>query len=154
MSDAPDIFDALATCSIDGCDRGHNARGWCRRHYEAWRRHGDPLGASRTVGDPVGNFWRKVDVGHPLGCWVWTAAVGSHGYGVFNPEPGTTALAHRHAYTLLVGPIPDGLDLDHLCRNRVCVNPDHVEPVTRRENVQRGTAGHRMARMNREGWAA
>ncbi len=73
----------------------------------------------------------------PGGCWQWVGAIGTHGYGRFRAD-GKTQQAHRVSYTVHKGPIPAGLDLDHLCRNRGCVNPDHLEPVTRRENLLRG----------------
>ena len=82
-------------------------------------------------------FWSKVDVGHPLGCWEWTAAKTANGYGNFGVE-GKFRSAHRFAYELLIGPISEGLHLDHLCRVRNCVNPDHLEPVTNLENIYRG----------------
>lgn len=75
------------------------------------------------------------------GCWLWTGATSPQGYGRFNAglrEDARNVLAHRWSYEHHVGPIPDGLDLDHLCRVRHCVNPEHLEPVTRQENVQRG----------------
>lgn len=71
------------------------------------------------------------------GCWTWVGARNWDGYGMIRHE-GATRLAHRIVYTLLVGPIADGLTIDHLCRNRACVNPDHLESVTRRVNVLRG----------------
>jgi hypothetical protein len=70
-------------------------------------------------------------------CWVWTGSRGSNGYGQFFFE-GRLRKAHRVSYAMAVGPIPTGLDLDHLCRNRACVRPSHLEPVTRRENLIRG----------------
>jgi hypothetical protein len=79
-------------------------------------------------------FWDKVLLGN--GCWEWTGAHLKDGYSRFKVD-GRTVLAHRCAYELAVGPIPDGLTLDHLCRNRGCVNPAHLEPVTQRENTMR-----------------
>jgi len=70
------------------------------------------------------------------GCWEWTGYIAKNGYAIFRlPDKRTTA--HRAAYELLVGPIPEGLTLDHLCYNRRCVNPAHLEPVTQRENTLR-----------------
>jgi hypothetical protein len=87
-------------------------------------------------------FWPKVDKNGPNGCWVWTASKCSAGYGRFVPVfYQSPQLAHRYAYELLVGPIPEGLQIDHLCRNPSCVNPTHLEPVTQLENVRRGDAG-------------
>lgn len=83
-------------------------------------------------------FWAKVDrTGGDDACWPWLASLNNSGYGHFKVKskiPG----AHRVSYTLLVGDIPQGLQLDHLCKNRKCVNPAHLEPVTQRENTLRG----------------
>lgn len=80
-------------------------------------------------------FWEKVD--ETSGCWLWTAYRGQDGYGRFKVDQ-RAVLAHRFAYEALVGPIPEGLDIDHLCRVRQCVNPKHLEAVTRHENLIRG----------------
>lgn len=73
------------------------------------------------------------------GCWLWYGAVDGRGYGQISTKSGQSpARAHRVVYEKYRGPIPDGLDLDHKCRNIVCVNPDHLEPVTRAENLRRG----------------
>lgn len=92
--------------------------------------------------DPVARFWSRVDLeSDPHGCWLWTGARSGEGYGTFMVE-GRTTLVHRFAYELLVGPIPDGLHIDHVrargCRNRNCVNPGHLEPVSLVENLMRG----------------
>lgn len=84
-------------------------------------------------------FWTKVDRGEGDACWLWTGSRGSNGYGAIRAggAEGPNVPAHRLAYELLVGPIPDGLTIDHLCRTPLCVNPAHLEPVTSRENTLR-----------------
>ncbi len=84
-------------------------------------------------------FWSNVDRSGPNACWLWTGALNGSGYGRLSVggRQGSVARAHRFAYELLIGPIPDDLDLDHLCRVRHCVNPSHLEPVTRRVNTLR-----------------
>ena len=69
-------------------------------------------------------------------CWIWTATINRGGYGMF--RDGKMKNAHRVSYEIIKGPIPEGLFLDHICRVRHCVNPDHLEPVTNKENVLRG----------------
>lgn len=82
-------------------------------------------------------FWEKVNKTNT--CWLWNAVLDKRGYGLFNPS-GHRVFAHRFAYELLVGTIPDGLEPDHLCRIPACVRPEHIELVTHRENVLRGIA--------------
>lgn len=77
------------------------------------------------------------------GCWQWTASKNQYGYGQFYID-GFMLRAHRAAYELIEGPIPDGLELDHLCKNRGCINPAHLDPVTHRENVQRASPRRRL----------
>jgi hypothetical protein len=77
-------------------------------------------------------------------CWNWTAYRGPGGYGRFSVD-GPMRMAHRVSYTFFVGPVPGGKQIDHLCRNRGCVNPDHLEPVTNYENVVRGESGAKQA---------
>ena len=74
-------------------------------------------------------------------CWYWTGAKIPTGYGSIRHQ-GKAKMVHRVAYEILVGPIPEGLELDHLCRVRNCVNPDHLDPVTHQVNVSRGRTGH------------
>lgn len=126
------------TCSIPDCNGRHEARGWCDKHYQRWQRHGDPLftltpGLDQTDAE---RFATKV-VLLSTGCKIWIAARDSHGYGRFKVD-GTMVQAHRWAYEQANGSIPEGLTLDHLCRNRACVEVTHLEPVTHRVNILRG----------------
>jgi hypothetical protein len=83
---------------------------------------------------PAERFWRHVTITDA--CWNYSP-VNYHGYGRIGIDY-RRHHAHRFSYEMHVGPIPDGLDIDHLCRNRACVNPDHLEPVTRQVNLLRG----------------
>jgi hypothetical protein len=81
-------------------------------------------------------FWAKVN--KTGDCWLWTAGLDKDGYGRFRVSPTRLAKAHRFAYEVSVGPIPDGLEIDHLCFVRSCVRPQHLEAVTHDENLARG----------------
>lgn len=81
--------------------------------------------------------WKSEDRGHRTPCWMWQNYLNAGGYGV-GWRAGKLWLMHRYYYTRKYGPVTEGMELDHLCRVRACCNPDHVEPVTRAENVRRG----------------
>lgn len=121
-------------CSIVDCERGATRRGWCSKHYDRWRRNGDPelsLRPTYTFGTVEERFWAKVDKSRgENGCWLWTAGRFTNGYGQFGLTPAHPVQAHRLAYELQVGPIPEGLTIDHLCRVPLCQNAKHMEPVT------------------------
>jgi hypothetical protein len=93
----------------------------------------------------------KITIDPVTECWQFTGnkTLGNHGYGVVSVA-GTSRVAHRVTYEHYVGPVPVGLQLDHLCRNQACVNPDHLEPVTASENVRRARAAKRAAALWRE----
>lgn len=126
------------TCSIDNCGRAACIRGLCGTHYKRWSKYGTPTPAhlSATIRPrrlSVETLREFIDVGD---CWTWKQNFDSDGYGRVQRN-GRGTRAHRAVFELLVGPIPEGLQLDHLCRNRPCVNPDHLEPVTCKENLRR-----------------
>lgn len=131
---------ANATCTAPGCERSMIARKLCAYHYNKWSREGRALPIVTTAD----RFWPKVNKCGPvpgyaphLGpCWVWVAGKNGDGYGTFQAD-GRVQGAHRVAYELLVGPVPEGLELDHLCRVPACVNPVHLDPVTPPENSAR-----------------
>lgn len=83
-------------------------------------------------------FWGFVNTDGPLGCWLWTGSQSDNGYGSFTDDGRRTVSAHRFSFEMHVGPIPDDLVIDHLCRVHHCVNPDHLEAVTIRVNTLRG----------------
>lgn len=134
-------------CSIKGCDDPFLAHGWCRKHYTRWYRNG-----VTDLYDPaplIERFMQKVEI--TSGHWLWLNKPTAQGYGqtllgladsakLFGSPARKRVLAHRLSWLLTNGPIPDGLQLDHVCRVKLCVRPElpHLEPVTRRENILRG----------------
>lgn len=126
------------TCTQDGCDREHYAKGWCKGHYKREAARQQALSGNRrqlrnlTPLEVIAARTRITDAG----CWEWQATRGPKGYGQVQYDS-VLYLAHRFSYEAHRGGIDPDLTLDHLCRNTCCVNPDHLEPVTRSENSRR-----------------
>lgn len=141
----------MKTCSIPGCNAPSRARGWCQNHYARWFRTSTPLGFESgrvTIGRPVGT---RTPIEERLlaktrktrGCWLWEGSTTHDQYGqIWNGRYNASGSArkdyvHRVAYELWVGPIPDGHEVDHTCRNVLCIRPEHLEAVTPEENLSR-----------------
>jgi hypothetical protein len=122
-----------------------SGRGLCPKHFTRWYRHGDPL-YGRGAHNLEDRLAALIDASGD--CWEWTGTITAQGYGQLRAN-GRLQKAHRFVYEWLVGPIPDGLTLDHLCRNRRCVNPEHMEPVSLQTNLARGMAKYRTGRDER-----
>lgn len=142
----------MPTCSISGCDRPVVGWDMCSPHYQRWEKYGDPLAhiPIRARKAPVAErFWPHVDTtGGPAACWPWTGSRNAYGYGSFATGK-KSMLAHRQAYELVQGPIPQGMVLDHVCHtasctvparqcpHRACCNPAHLAVVSPLDNNKR-----------------
>lgn len=124
------------TCAAEECDRRVYSNGWCGLHYQRMRHLG------RLHLDPTPTVLDRLLAGHTVdeaGCWLWQGRPGLNGYGRMSVND-QLQYVHRLSYEQHVGPIPDGLTIDHLCRVPLCINPAHLEPVTREENTRRELA--------------
>lgn len=131
-------------CKAPDCGEPARTLGWCKRHYQKHYKTGDALSPDKYTrrGAPLEERLEarifKTDY-----CWFWTGRPTAGGYGqigIIGENGRKLYQAHRVVYETWVRPIPDGLELDHLCRNRACVRPDHLEPVSHIENVRRGAS--------------
>ena len=144
-------------CHVPGCDRIASTRGMCSAHYLRWIKYGEcrpeiPLRRRAPYGLSVEQrLWFKVDrSGGPDACWPWQGRLNEDGYGRLYVSKQKHTGAHRKAYEVTYGPIPDNHEIDHLCHttacqqnpcpHRSCCNPAHLQAITHHENVKRGNA--------------
>lgn len=139
-------FVVKGTCTFEDCGRPEKHVGWCAGHYTQWHKRGHRRELMQPLRepDPLVRFFARIDWdSDPRGCFRWTGSVRVRqrycpdGYG--SVQIGRKSWAtHRLFYELCYGPVPEGLVLDHLCRNTICCNPTHLEAVTMGENTLRG----------------
>lgn len=128
-------------CDVPGCKGRHKAKGLCAKHVKRLDTYGTVDATHKPYGLTRKTNYLEHYVEDPVsGCWNFTGTVTPNGYGnVYGGHRGASPIkAHRYFYEHMVGEIPDGMVIDHLCRNTLCVNPEHLEPVTQSENVLRG----------------
>jgi len=131
-----DLQREMLRCSVDRCEKPVKVKGQrpCSMHYWRITNKGDLHRGRPEIEE---RFWRGLTK-RSDGCWTWGRGPDSRYRSI--QSNGCAVGVHRFAYELLVGPIPAGFDLDHLCRRPACCNPAHLEPVTGRTNILRGTS--------------
>lgn len=127
------------TCDILDCDKPAKKRGWCMMHYTRWIRNGDPITAKRFADPRESLRARSVRDGD---CIVYTGHRTTKGYGAISVNYDTIP-AHRFAWEVEKGPIPDGMQIDHICHNKACVNVDHLRVTTAQQNKSNHNGANR-----------
>lgn len=127
-------------CTIDGCNEPRGtSKLYCEKHRTRIRRHGDPSVALKDHTPAVERWKTSYTVDPETGCWLWTGPVyKDQGHGFIQDGARKRYMAHRFVWERIVGPIEKGLVLDHLCKNKRCVNPEHLEAVPQAINALRG----------------
>jgi hypothetical protein len=137
----------VRTCSIEGCGKKYVGLGYCSKHYTRLKRYGDPLYPGKQGG---GFKARKIDFKLDNGCFIITShKLNADGYAETMIR-GVTKKVHRHVYEQCFGKIPDGLVVRHKCDNPSCVNPDHLETGTHKDNVKDMISRNRQAKGSRK----
>lgn len=149
------IREEAPRCSIEGCQNGRAAasHGLCHTHLYRKRRYGNPMSVRQIQGDLRARLLSHIDQQGEDDCWPWTGAVSKRGYAFTRPARGDVLVpVHRIVYETFVGPIPPGLDIDHLCHradqckggfgcpHRRCCNPKHLAPEGPVANTMRGNS--------------
>lgn len=140
--------ESKGTCTAPECTVPAKHVGLCVAHYHRLNRHGDPTaGGPARIYDLETRLWSQIDKDGPIPtyrpdlgpCWIWTGGLNNKGYGLVTIDSRKRA-AHVVVYEVVIGPVPDGLELDHLCRVKACCRPGaHTEPVTHAENQRRAS---------------
>lgn len=142
-------------CLIDDCENYRYGHGYCSKHYRRWKAHGDPLKLVQFE-SPKDSFETRTK--WQGDCLVWTGATTNRGYGNITVD-GKSQPAHRYAWTVQRGEIPDGMHIDHICHNRACVNVEHLRLATPSQNAwnhsgpqKNSTTGVRNVYRRRNSW--
>ena len=153
--------DTLPDCSVEGCGRTAESRGWCVAHWERWKKYGDPrpdVPVRRRFKSPEEAIAENVT--RDGECILWAGTVNSRGHGHLRMD-GRMRLVHRFAWEKENGPIPEGMQIDHICHNPSCINVTHLRVATPAENSRhrRGAtaanlSGYRGVSRNGRGWSA
>ncbi len=121
-------------CEIEGCDKHHDARGWCSMHYQRWQKYGNPMGGNSRFKTPEESFEARTMWEPNSGCLIWTGHTNNRGYGTIMAN-GKLQRTHRYAWEQSNGIIPEGMHVLHRCDNPPCCNPYHLFLGTHQDNM-------------------
>lgn len=153
---SPKKGDGIQICTVEGCEKSHNAKGMCAMHYQRLKNAGS-FDAPQPRPSTAERFWNLVDKSGT--CWTWTGTTNRGGYGSFSlgmkDGKRRTDRAHRVAYRLTHGEIPNGMHVDHMCHTKSCVRPDHLRAVTNKQNLENraGLVKHNTSGVHGVSWS-